>query len=68
MTFMDVFAWVMVIIVIAVIGWFSVIMLMFLWHVVTRPIGNVRYPQHDDGSDEPDGSSYSVVRGEVRLD
>ncbi len=48
--------------------WFCVSCLRFLFRVMSSPMNTSGAAQYPNGADEPDGSSYSVVRGEVRLD
>jgi hypothetical protein len=48
--------------------WFCVVCLRFLFRVMSSPMNSSGAAQYPNGADEPDGSSYSVVRGDVRLD
>jgi hypothetical protein len=68
MTIGTVLLWVLFFVGVAFLIWFFFEMLRFLLHAVTyqgRPSSSSRYP---DGADEPDGSSYAEVNGEVRLE
>ncbi len=48
--------------------WFCVACLRFLFRVMSSPMNTSGATPYPNGADEPDGSSHSVVRGEVRLD
>ncbi|MBK5237482.1 MAG: hypothetical protein JJE28_00020 [Actinomycetales bacterium] len=63
-----VFIWAFLFLCVGFLVWFCIGLLKFFVRAVTytaRPSSTTKYP---DGADEPDGSSYSEVRGEVRLD
>jgi hypothetical protein len=48
--------------------WFCISCLKFFYKILTTPMGSSSAAEYPDGPDEPDGSSYSVVNGQVRLD
>jgi len=48
--------------------WFCIGCLKFFYKILTTPMGSLSAAEYPDGADEPDGSSYSVVDGQVRLD
>ena len=48
--------------------WFCIGCLRFIFRIMSSPMNSSGAAQYPDGADEPDGSSYSVVNGQVRLD
>jgi hypothetical protein len=53
---------------VAFIVWFSIGLLKVLFRVITTPTNSESSASYPSGADEPDGSSYSEVHGDERLD
>jgi hypothetical protein len=60
--------WAFLFVLVGLFVWFCIIGFMFFCKILTTPMGSSSAAQYPDGADEPDGSSYSVVNGQVRLD
>ena len=63
-----VFTWVFLLLLVGLFVWFCIGILKFFVHAVTYDYRPANTTPDPDGADEPDGSSYSEVHGEVRLD
>ena len=59
---------VILLIVLGLFVWFCIGVLKFFFRAISTPMNTGSAAQYPNGADEPDGSSYSVVDGEVRLD
>jgi hypothetical protein len=60
--------WAFLFLLVGLFVWFCIIGFMFFYKILTTPMGSSSGAQYPDGADESDGSSYSVVNGQVRLD
>lgn len=60
--------WAFLLVFVGLIVWFCIGLLKFLFRAMTSTVSSSSSAQYPEGADEPDGSSYSEVHGEVRLD
>jgi hypothetical protein len=60
--------WAFLFLLVGLFVWFCIIGFMFFYKILTTPMSSSSAAQYPAGADEPDGSSYSVVNGQVRLD
>ena len=70
MEFGTVVLWAFLLLLVGFFIWFCVGLVKLFFHMIFggQSTPRARAAEYPDGADEPDGSSYSVVNGEVRLE